>query len=199
VKDTEEKANARLSTVELDRSTWHYFDDLFRRNKGVWGGCWCTYYHAPRGAPWSAGPGNRKTKEELLSRGEDHGIIVLNGEVPRGWCQFGPKEELPRMDGRKGYEAPAGPGVWRVTCFFVDKGSRRRGVATKALSAAIASMEKEGAKLVEAYPVETGRGRTSANMLWSGTPSMFESFGFKKTRKLGKSTWVMSKELLLGR
>ena len=184
-----------LVAEELSDSTWKDFEALFERNGGVWGGCWCTFYHASRGSPWSAGQGNKEKKRQLMQGGRAHGVIVTDGGVPVGWCQFGPKEELPRIDGWRGYVAPADPSLWRITCFFVDRGHRHVGVARVALAAALKSMEKSGVELVEAYPVEVGRKRTSASLLWSGTPSLFESFGFKRVQKLGKSTWVMQRRL----
>ena len=179
----------------LSETTWRDFEDLFERNGGVWGGCWCTFNQVPRGSGWSSGPSNRERHRELLGRGKAHGVIVLDGSVPVGWCQFGPKEELPRIDGRREYQAPDGFGLWRVTCFFVDRSHRRQGVARLALGAALQAMEKAGAKLVEAYPTEVGRKRTSATLLWSGTPALFAGFGFKRVAKLGKSSWVMQKRL----
>jgi GNAT superfamily N-acetyltransferase len=184
-----------LTTEELSESTWKDFEDLFERNGGVWGGCWCTFYQAPRGSGWSSGASNREKHRELLGRGKSHGVIVLDGSEPVGWCQFGPREELPRIDGRRGYSAPDGFEVWRVTCFFVDKGHRRQGVARAALGAALKTMEKSGVKLVEGYPTEVGKKRTSATLLWSGTPALFEAFGFKRAKKLGKSSWIMQKRL----
>jgi GNAT superfamily N-acetyltransferase len=189
------KGSQHLTTEVLAESTWKDFEDLFERNGGVWGGCWCTFYQVPRGSGWSSGPSNREKHRELLFSGRAHGVIVLDGTVPVGWCQFGPKEELPRIDGRKGYHAPEGSDVWRVTCFFVDRAHRRQGVARFALGAALQAMEKAGVKLVEAYPTEVGRKRTSATLLWSGTPALYAGFGFKRITKLGKSSWVMQKHL----
>jgi GNAT superfamily N-acetyltransferase len=181
-------------TEEFSAATWKDFEELFQKNGGVWGGCWCTFYKVPRGSPWRAGPGNREKQKELLLRGRAHGVIVLDAGTPVGWCQFGPKDELPRIDGRKGYVSPK-EDFWRVTCFFVDKAHRRKGVARTALSAALRSMETSGAKLVEAYPVESGRKKTSATLLWAGTPSLYSAFGFRKVRKLGRSSCVMQKRL----
>ncbi|HVP23210.1 MAG TPA: GNAT family N-acetyltransferase [Conexivisphaerales archaeon] len=184
----------RLTTEELSERTWRDFEDLFGRNGGVWGGCWCTFYQAAKGSAWSSGPSNREAHRERLLQGRAHGVIVKDGELPVGWCQFGAREELPRIDGRKGYSVPRDERLWRVTCFFVDRAYRRRGVARAALEAALKSMEAANVRLVEAYPTETGR-KTSATLLWSGTPELFAGFGFRKVAKLGKSSWVMQKRL----
>ena len=123
-------------------------------------------------------------------------MLVYDGdtEEPVGWCQFGPREELPRIERKRGYEAAGEESLWRVTCFFIDKDHRKRGVAREALRAAIEVMKREGAKTVEAYPLGTAREKYSSSFLWAGTEHLFSQFGFRQTRKLGK-TLVMSKRI----
>lgn len=55
-----------------------------------------------------------------------------------GWCQYGSPEELPGIHHRKDYEA----GLvtlphYRLTCIYVDKAYRKRGVAAAALKGAL--------------------------------------------------------------
>jgi hypothetical protein len=56
-------------------------------------------------------------------------------------------------------------------------------------------MKEHGAEVVEAYPVDP-RKRHSSNMLWNGTPDLFNSAGFTKVRKLGRERWIFKKELV---
>jgi hypothetical protein len=37
-------------------------------------------------------------KKEFVDSGRSHGILVSANGEPVGWCQYGPKEELPRID-----------------------------------------------------------------------------------------------------
>jgi hypothetical protein len=131
---------------------------------------------------------NREAKRELTAEGRAHGTIVYCGIDPVGWCQFGPKEELPRIDGKRGYE-PTAPDPWRVTCLFVTPGHRKSGLAGFAVKESLKAMKKLKVKVVEAYPVD---GERSASFLWMGTPRVFESLGFAKVRPLGKNSWVYS-------
>ncbi len=145
-------------------------------------------------------PGNRKDeKRKLVSENRSHGIIVYDGTTPVGWCQYGISEELPRIQTSRTYNkvAPEPNGrsgkLWRVTCFFIDKDYRGKGVAAAALKAALNSIKQEGGGTVEAYPIATmdsiPRKSLSgkASFLWSGTVSMFEREGFKVVAELGKS------------
>jgi len=134
---------------------------------------------------------NREAKRSLITDGGAHGTIVFCGSDPVGWCQYGPKEELPRIDGKRGY-ARTSPSAWRITCLFVAPKHRRAGLATFAVKESIIAMKKAGVRAVEAYPVE---GERSASSLWSGTPKLFEEVGFSKAGPLGKGTWIYTLKL----
>ena len=107
-----------------------------------------------------------------------------------GWCQYGPKEELPRIDAGRKYRKlgfGADERLWRITCFCVDRKHRNQTVASVGLAGALESIRKKGGGIVEAYPV-THRGALAA---WFGTVSMFKKNGFKVVAPFGKSNVVM--------
>jgi hypothetical protein len=59
---------------------------------------------------------------------------VFDGAEAVAWCQFGPAVELPNIHNRKEYEAAGDDSPdYRITCIFVDKKHRRRGVTAVAL------------------------------------------------------------------
>jgi GNAT superfamily N-acetyltransferase len=152
------------------------------------------FYHVARGwkdrNPWQ----NKTEKHALVENRKAHGVLVYDGGRPVGWCQFGPREELPRIDNMRDY-APSHEGnLWRITCFFTDRDCRRKGVARAALNGAIRYMKEHGAEVVEAYPVDP-RKRHSSNMFWNGTPDLFASAGFTQVRKLGRERWIFEKTL----
>ena len=201
-KPLESRTTHSFATKELSSHTWSDFEKLFSKYNGVWGGCWCMFYHGQGSFPLGKGktPKNRKDeKRKLVSENRSHGIIVYDGMTPVGWCQYGVSEELPRIQTSRTYNkvAPKLDGrsgrLWRVTCFFIDKDYRGKGVASTALKSALNSIKQEGGGTVEAYPVATmdslPRKSSSgkASFLWSGTVSMFEREGFKVVAELGRS------------
>jgi len=99
------------------------------------------------------------------------------------------------LDASKTYQSLSlgngGRKLWRITCFFVDRNSRRRGVAGFGLNAALASIKKKGGGIVEAYP--STKAAKGASLMWSGTVSMFEDMGFRMISQLGKSSVVVQK------
>ena len=145
------------------------------------------FYHVTGSFNSSAYDKNRRAKEALVRSRKAHGTIVYCGRDPVGWCQFGPKEELPRIDNKRGY-SPTAEDSWRITCLFVAPGHRKSGFASLAVTESIKAMEKAGASTIEAYPVEG----SSATLLWSGTPHLFEGAGFSRVRQLGKKSWIYS-------
>jgi hypothetical protein len=190
------KTENTYSSKELSPTTWPDFQALFAKHNGVWGGCWCMFYHTKgEFLIKDHAPENKKAKKALVKRRRTHGIIVYSGMTPVGWVQYGPKPELPRIDGSRTYQGLSldseGRRLWRITCFFVDRNYRRKGVSGFGLNAALASIKKKGGGLVESYP--STKPNKGANLMWSGTVSMFEEAGFDIASQLGKSSVVMRK------
>ena len=174
----------------LDATTWGAFAQLAEKHNGVWGGCWCTWFHPPRADKGSET--RRDYKERLVREGNTHAALVFDGDVAVGWCQFGSPDELPSIYHLKEYQA----GLdrlpdYRITCFFIDRDYRRKGVAAVALRGALDLIAKAGGGVVEAYPQDTRGKRTSGSFLYNGTRSLFERAGFTYERSKGKSHTVM--------
>lgn len=185
----------------LTPGTWGDFERFFRKYHGVQAGCWCMFYHrtGPNGPIESLERQERNRIEHrtLVRHGRAHGILVYAGRDAVGWCQFGRKEELPRIEQGRTYkgllsELP-GPSAWRITCFFVDKKCRRQGVAGLALRAALVQIAKQGGGVVEAYPATHGR----AVATWFGTLGMFEEEGFTVVHSFGRSN-VLVRRMVRG-
>jgi GNAT superfamily N-acetyltransferase len=196
------------TTKEMSNRTWRDFDKLFSQASG-WEHCQCIHFHRPCPLPkdqWLRSRAertvrNRREKRELVKRGRAHGILVYANGEPVGWCQYGPREELPRIDSSRNDHGLApeqgSMNLWRITCFVVDRKHRRRGVAAAALRAALESIKKKGGGLIEAYPLidwdklrrseirRRGRAPSFGNVSTHGTVSMFERQGFKAVAPFG--------------
>ena len=82
---------------------------------------------------------------------------------------------------------------WRITCLFVDKEYRGRGVSRVALGGALAEIARLGGGIVESYPENCEGRNVSASFLYNGRLTMFEEHGFQRIRQLGKNHWVVAK------
>jgi len=178
----------------LDTGTWDAFAQLAERHNGVWGGCWCTWFHTAHSEKEYTAEANRALKERLVNEGRAHAALVFDGDVAVAWCEYGAPGELPNINHRKEYEAGLGRlPDYRLTCFFVDKRYRRKGVAAVALRGALDLIAQAGGGVVEAYPQDTPGKKVSASFLYNGTRGLFDQAGFSYERPKGKNHCVMSK------
>lgn len=190
--DVERDGAVRMEVRALDETTWPNFARLVERHNGVWGGCWCMNFHSEGVGRGHTADGNRAAKRRRVQAGQAHAALVYDGPTCVGWCQFGPTDELPRIKHRAEYlKDPGALPDWRITCFFVDRNYRQRGVAATALEGALHAIARLGGGTVESYPEDIDGRRVSSSFLHNGTVSMFESQGFQRTRRLGKRHWVV--------
>ncbi|HZY94147.1 MAG TPA: GNAT family N-acetyltransferase [Candidatus Bathyarchaeia archaeon] len=183
----------------MSKATWPDFEKFFLKKGAIGDGwwCWCMHHHVSSySMPENQQPRtrveravrNHQQKAKLVEKGRAHGILLYANGEPVGWCQYGPREELPRVDNSQKYRRLAledgTERLWRITCFVVDEKYRRKGVANAALEAALEAIRKKGGGVVEAYPVsKTDQG---SNYIYSGTVTMFEKAGFKTVAPLGE-------------
>ena len=178
----------------LAPQTWDPFEGLAERHNGVWGGCWCTWFHAYPDPPERKELGNQEFKRQLVQRGRAHAALVFDGEEAVAWAQYGPVEELPNIHHRKEWEQ----GLvrrpdYRITCLFVDRRYRRAGMAAIAVRGALAMIAAAGGGLVESYPHDLPPGKkTSSSFLYNATRTMYEQLGFDYQRPKGKGNCVMT-------
>jgi GNAT superfamily N-acetyltransferase len=176
----------------LGAETWDAFAALAAKHNGVWNGCWCTWFHPASAERGQSSAGNRAIKERLVRDGQAHAALVFDGDVAVAWCQYGSPEELPGIYHLKEYLAGLDQlPDYRLTCFFVDRDYRRRGVAAVALAGALDLIANAGGGVVEAYPQDTQGKRVTASFLYNGTRSLFGQAGFSYERPKGKNHCVM--------
>ena len=159
-------------TKPLDANTWPDFARLVEANNGVWGGCWCMWYHRKNSG--ESPDAKREAKEYRVREGRARASLVYDGESCVGWCQFGSPTELPRIHNERAYleTHPILPD-WRITCFFVGKGCRGKGVASAALAGALGQIAKLGGGRVEGYPEDIEGRKALPAFLFNGALSTF--------------------------
>ncbi|MGZ4699548.1 MAG: GNAT family N-acetyltransferase, partial [Oryzihumus sp.] len=112
------------------------------------------------------------------------------GDEVVAWAEYGSPDELPNIYHRKQYqeELDIVPD-YRITCIFVDKRYRCRGMSAVALRGAVDLIAAGGGGVVEGYPHDTGGQRKS--VLYNGTRELFEWAGFAYVRAKGTGNCVM--------
>src|SRR5262249_7519759 len=65
----------------LGPDTWDAFAGLAERHNGVWGGCWCTWFHPACAEKGVSAEGNRALKRRLVDEGRAHTALVFDGDA----------------------------------------------------------------------------------------------------------------------
>ncbi len=174
----------------LGPDTWEGFAGLVERHNGVFGGCWCTWFHTTSTEKERTYDANRALKRRLVEQRRAHAALVYDGDEAVAWCQYGTPAELPNIYHRKQYEQELDVlPDFRITCIFVDKRHRRRGLSAVALQGALGLLAAAGGGTVEGYPHDTGGAKKS--VLYDGSRTLFERAGFAYVRRKGTGNCVM--------
>jgi GNAT superfamily N-acetyltransferase len=173
-------ADRTLTTIEVVPAGPDRWDDVVTIMGGPGEvGCWC---QAPRGVAVGYGkaePGARETalRSQLGDEPPAGMLAYVDGDVA-GWCGFGVRNRLPRLERSRTIPKVDDKPVWSILCFKVRVGFRRRGVAAALLDGVIDYARRSGAPGVEAYPIDPEGGRVDVSFGYVGVTPMFEKVGF---------------------
>ncbi|HEX5222027.1 MAG TPA: GNAT family N-acetyltransferase [Verrucomicrobiae bacterium] len=172
----------KLKIHPLTPARWPDFEKLFGNN-GACAGCWCMWWRLPR-KQWNEqkGDGNRTALRTLVRRNQTPGLIAYANGEPVGWCAISPRESYPRLERSRLLTPVDDTPVWSVTCFFVAREHRRRGITVALLKAASEFARKNGATILEGYPTEPKKEQADVFM-YTGLASAFRKAGFKEVAR----------------
>jgi GNAT superfamily N-acetyltransferase len=165
----------KLTVRPLTPDLWPALEDLFGEN-GAGGGCWCMYWRIGRAYRERPHEENRVAFREIVKRGPPPGLLAFDGDMAVGWCQLTPRDALPWLDRTWRLKRVDDVPVWSLSCFYVRKGYRRRGVSCALIAAAVKAAQKAKAPALEAYPLDAELTPSSSS---TGYASTFARAGFK--------------------
>lgn len=178
---TETGSDTTFEVRPLSTESWPAFDALVQRHNGIFGGCWCTWFHPNDPDRGPGAEGSRAMKKQYVERSLARAALVMDGQEAIAWAEFGTPEELPNIHHRKQYDAEkdADPD-YRITCVFVDKRHRRHGITETAIRGALDLIAADGGGVVEAYPHDLTHQskKMSSSFLYNGTRGLYERLGF---------------------
>jgi len=191
-------AEEDLRFEELRPDLWPAVERLFGPN-GACGGCWCMCWRAQSYQAWKKikGAQAKEAFKKLILKGKAQGVLAFAKDEPVGWCSFGPRRDFPVLESVQAYKRNDTGDVWSVTCFFIHRKWRRKGLSSRLLRAAVESMKNRGVKTVEGYPATTTKAgqRLSSSMAWTGPLKIFEELGFKTVQLTNSMKPLMRLEL----
>ena len=184
-----------LKFVPATPARWADIEALFGE-RGACGGCWCMVWRLPR-KEWVAGKGagNRRALRKIVASGGKPGIIGYAGKEPVAWCSVAPRDEFVALERSRVLRPVDATEVWSVSCMFVKRPFRRKGVSVRMLRAAVEFAATRGAKAVEGYPVEPSMEKMPDPFVWTGLPSAFRAAGFREVLRRSRLRPIMRIEI----
>jgi GNAT superfamily N-acetyltransferase len=85
--------------------------------------------------------------------------------------------------------------AWSVTCLFVARDWRGRGMSEALVRASVDYVRERGGRLVEAYPTDPRGKRLAAVSSYMGTPAIFRAAGFREFARPSPARVIMRRLL----
>lgn len=192
-----------MATITTERATITRWDDVQHSLSGGGDGrsCQCIW-PVVSNKDWEATDleQRRQMLHDEVASGPPPGLVAYVDGESAGWIRVGPRTVQTRILRTRAIASATAeplddPNVWAVTCFVVRREFRGLGLNAQLLDAAIEYARESGARLIEAYPVDTSGGTHRSNDLFHGTLSTFLSHGFHQTEPLTRGRVLVVREL----
>ncbi len=147
-------------------------------------------------AAWQQGKGagNRRALRRVVATGPPPGILAYADGQPVGWCAVAPRAAYPRLARSRALAPVDDAPVWSLTCFFVARPWRGRGLTRALLDAAAADVRRRGGRVLEGYPIERSA-RTADAFVYTGLASTFRRAGFHEVARRSRTRPIMRRAL----
>jgi GNAT superfamily N-acetyltransferase len=140
------------------------------------------------------GDGNRRAMKRLIDAGAVPGLIGYIDSQPVAWCSIGLRSDFSALDRSRVLAPVDDQTVWSVSCMFVAKEHRRKGLSVRMLKAAAKYVREQGALILEGYPYEPD-GTLPDPFVWTGLASAYLRAGFKEVARRSRTRPIMRRGL----
>jgi GNAT superfamily N-acetyltransferase len=189
-------ARSRYAFHPLTADRWDDLETLFGP-RGACAGCWCMFWRLTRSQYVKGkGAGNRRAFRKIVAGNTTPGILAYAGVEPVGWCAVAPRTDYPALERSRVLKPVDEKPVWSVSCFYVRRDHRNRGLTTQLLKAASSFAAGRGARIIEGYPIEPAPGaQMPGAWAWTGFASAFRQAGFKEVERRSPTRPIMRRAL----
>lgn len=163
----------------LTPDLWSAFADLFGK-LGACNECWCMYWRIGAQYRKQSRAANKRAFHKLVEQGPASGFLAFDGDLTVGWCQLTPRDALPWLDPTWRLKRLDDVPAWRISCFYVRKGYRKKGITVALVEAAIEAAKAAGIRILEAYPLDAELTPSASS---TGYLSTFLHPGFRVTAR----------------
>jgi GNAT superfamily N-acetyltransferase len=169
---------------------WPDIETLFGP-RGACGGCWCMTWRLTRAEfDKRKGAGNKRSLRKIVKTDAKPGLLAYKDRQPVGWCAVAPREVYGALNRSRIFKPVDSHPVWSVSCMFVKKSSRRQGLSSLLLRAAVLFAASRGATIVEGYPHAPIRDLPDP-FVWTGLDSAFRKAGFVEVARRSEKRPIM--------
>jgi GNAT superfamily N-acetyltransferase len=145
------------------------------------------------------GDPNRRAMRRLVASGSVPGVLGYLDEEPVGWCSVEPREVFSTLARSRILKPVDDRPVWSIVCLFVHKDHRGKGISVRMIRGAARWAASQGARLVEAYPVEPRRTPMPPAFAWNGLASAYLAAGFREVARRSETRPIMRRAVRPGR
>ena len=169
---------------EVNRETWADFAGLFESRGGP-KSCWCMVWRSTAAEGKQRDGGSRRAAmKSRVDADVPIGILGYCRGAAIAWCSIAPR---PTYRSLGGIEAVTAETVWSIACFFIKREFRGQGLMDQLLRSAIEHAARNGATIIEAYPVDAD----SPSYRFMGFIETFNKAGFQEVGRAGQRRHVM--------
>ena len=193
---------AKTKKLDIHPLTPVRFADLEALFNGPGGsqvrGCWCMYYRRSGSAELPSGmtyaQSNKRALHSLVDRGVVPGLLGYRDGEPVAWVSLGPREDYAKLARSPVMKPVDDAPVWSVICFYTAQHARGEGLSAQMLAGAAAYARSQGARLLEAYPVDKPARARDENM-WFGSKSLYDAAGYREVARRKPTRPIVRKSL----
>jgi GNAT superfamily N-acetyltransferase len=120
---------------------------------------------------------NKEAFHEIVENGPAPGLLAFIDDYPVRWCQLTPRDTVPWLDHTWRLKRVDDLSVWSISCLYIRKGYRRRGITSGLIEAATVAAKRAGAPALEAYPLDADLTPSASG---TGYASTFLRAGFRE-------------------
>ncbi|NOT74886.1 MAG: GNAT family N-acetyltransferase [Cyclobacteriaceae bacterium] len=175
-----------LQFTPINRSNWTDLEKLFE-SKGGPHDCWCMAWRKMNEGTDRANKADKKSSlKSYVDNKSPVGLICYDNSEPIAWCSIAPRGSYKKLSGDISLTD-----VWSLVCFFIKREYRGEGITEELIKESIKYAKDNGAKYLEAYPVDL----ESPSYRFMGFKSTFQKLGFDFRHKAGQRRHVMALKL----
>jgi GNAT superfamily N-acetyltransferase len=164
----------------VEKTNWADFETFFQSRLSY---CWCMAWRmTTEELKHNTARCRKEFMKARIFSGVPVGLLGYVIDQPVCWCSVAPRETYRRLSGDESLE-----NVWSIACFFIQKEYRNQGVVKLLIENAKKYAKENGAKYLEAYPVDPD----SPSYRFMGFINTFQKMDFTFVKRAGTRRHVM--------